>query len=197
MNPWTAPLESEDRAILFRISDDTLAWCVRAHDKPFAFAAYTPGPALLQPFATFVTLLMDGSLRGCIGTLTADRPLFRSIHDHTRMAALEDPRFPAVTPEELSGIDVKLSILSPCFPVQDPESLQLGVHGIILEKDGYRAVFLPEVATEQGWTREQTLRALSRKAGLAPDAWGRGARLSVFFSEVLVRPPQPPGDPVS
>jgi AmmeMemoRadiSam system protein A len=145
-------------------------------------------PALLRPAATFVTLRRreDGALRGCIGELMAYRPLVESLRANAVAAASRDPRFSAVTAEELEGLRVELSVLSDPAPVASPEEIRLGEHGVILRHGERRAVFLPEVATDQGWDRPTTLRALSRKAGLPLDAWRSPmARFEVFTSEKI------------
>jgi len=103
-----------------------------------------------------------------------------------RCAAFEDPRFPALKADELPQCEVEITVLEPVRPVAGPGELRLGEHGIVLECGGRRAVFLPQVALEQGWTLEETLTHLARKAGLAPDAWRReDCRLGAFTAQVL------------
>jgi AmmeMemoRadiSam system protein A len=103
--------------------------------------------------------------------------------DSAGNAALRDRRFTPVNAAELPALDVEVSVLSPPRPIASPEEFTVGEHGIILERDGRRAVYLPEVAPQQGWSREQTLTHLALKAGLPPDAWREGARLSVFTTQ--------------
>ena len=98
---------------------------------------------------------------------------------------MHDPRFRPVANDELRHIRVDVSVLSPIRPIASLSEFQVGRHGIILSKDGRRAVFLPEVALEQGWGMEETLNHLSRKAGLPVDAWRKGATYQVFESFVL------------
>ena len=83
---------------------------------------------------------------------------------------------------ELKDLEVEVSVLTPPRPIASWEEFRVGEHGIILSKGGRRAVFLPEVAVEQGWTREETLSHLARKAGLPADAWREGASFAVFTS---------------
>mgnify|MGYP001818527198 CR=1 FL=1 len=139
-------------------------------------------PQLKEPAGAFVTLRREGRLRGCIGTIGPGKPLYRAVLENGVNAAVNDRRFHPVAPEELEALEVEVSVLSPPAPIASPGQFRVGEHGIILEKDGRRAVFLPEVAVEQGWGREETLRHLARKAGLAPDAWSNGARFEVFTS---------------
>ena len=183
---WQSGLTPPERVCLFQIATDTLSVCVCHPDQEIAWDAYALTTALREPRASFVTLhLSDGALRGCIGTLEPVGPLYRSVHDNTVSAALRDPRFRPVQPEELAYIRLTLSILSAPQPIAGPEGFTVGAHGIIIEKQGRRAVFLPEVAAEQGWTREETLCALCQKAGLPIDAWQSDAHLSIFHTAIL------------
>jgi len=100
-------------------------------------------------------------------------------------AAFNDRRFPPLRSSELDEIEIEISVLSPAREVADPEDIVLGRDGVVLKKSGHSAVFLPQVATEQGWNRSELLSALSRKAGLPQDAWRKGASLSVFQAEVF------------
>ena len=100
-------------------------------------------------------------------------------------AALRDPRFEPVAAAELSRLEVEVTVLSPRKPVASWRDIRLGTHGIVLQKGDKAALFLPQVAPEQGWTLEQTLTALSEKAGLPPDGWKDGARFSVFTGQVF------------
>ena len=122
------------------------------------------------------------SLRGCVGTLTARGPLVETLVGTARMAALEDPRFPPLTPSELADVRISISVLTPIEPLAQVESLVAGQHGVQLTKGKHRAVFLPQVAAEQGWNVEQLLSNLALKAGLAADGW-RGAELATFEAE--------------
>lgn len=184
---WTPGLTPDEQETIFRIAEDTLASCVKDRKTKFDFASYVITEPLKVPTATFVTLLMDGDLRGCIGSLAPEAPLYRSVHDNAVFAALKDYRFSPVSPEELPSIQIHVSLLSPIRDIQTLDEFRLGEHGIIIEKRGCRAVFLPEVAIEQHWTQEVTLTYLSQKAGLPSDAWKSGAHFKVFSSVVLER----------
>ena len=134
----------------------------------------------------FVTLKTpEGELRGCIGEIEPYRPLYQAVTARACDAAFRDPRFPSLHPGEFQGIRIEISALTPAKPVKSWREIVLGKHGMTLEKDGHFAVFLPQVATEQGWTLEETLTYLSRKAGLPPDAWRTGAEFTVFEAVVF------------
>jgi AmmeMemoRadiSam system protein A len=143
-------------------------------------------PGLERPAGVFVSLHKAGHLRGCMGRMEGDQPLGEALRHMARCAAFEDPRFPALKADELAQCEVEITVLEPVHAVAGPGDLRLGEHGIVLECDGRRAVFLPQVAPEQGWTLEETLTHLARKAGLAPDAWRReDCRLGAFTAQVL------------
>ncbi len=184
---WTPGLSAEEQTTLFAIAGDTLKWCVQGRPGRFDMSAYQITPKLKTVLATFVTLKIHGDLRGCIGSLEAVEPLYLSVHNNAVNAALRDPRFSPLRQEELPEVRVDVSILSPLTAIAGPEEFQIGRHGIILGKGGRRAVFLPEVAIEQQWSREDTLEHLSRKAGLPSNAWRQGATFQVFESVVLAR----------
>lgn len=184
---WSPELTEEEKATLFTIAGDTLQWCVRGGAGEFSFADYTITEKLEQDMATFVTLKMHGVLRGCIGSLSPVDQLYKSVHNNAVLAALRDHRFRPVTEKELEAIDVHISLLSPIVDIKTLDEFTIGEHGIILEKGPYRAVYLPEVAPEQGWTKAETLSSLSMKAGAGRDAWRSGCRFKVFSSVVLAK----------
>ena len=182
---WSPALTDTEKETLFRIAADTLDGAVRKRGGEFTFEAYTLTPTLKERYATFVTLKMGGRLRGCIGSLAPEDSLYRSVHDNAINAALRDHRFSPVTERDLAMIKLEISILSPIEPIASLDEFRVGEHGIIIEKGGHRAVYLPEVATEQGWSVDETLSSLSMKAGLRPDAWREGAQFKVFSSVKL------------
>lgn len=199
---WSPELTDDEKATLFAIAKDTLAWCVSgaggAMNKKkgeFPIESYTITPKLKEHTATFVTLKIRGDLRGCIGSLAPVEPLYLSVHHNAVNAAMHDYRFSPVQSAELPDITVDVSILSPIRDIPNLDDFKLGQHGIILGKGMARAVFLPEVATEQRWTKEETLTYLSQKAGLSADAWRHGAQFQVFESVVLTMGKQTGGLP--
>jgi AmmeMemoRadiSam system protein A len=132
--------------------------------------------ALKAPCGAFVTLKNHGRLRGCIGSFVARGPLYQTIREMA-MAALQDPRFimQPVTPGELGQIKIEISVLSPLEKVSDPlREIELGQHGIRIDGPYGSGCFLPQVATETGWSLQQFLsQCCAGKAGMAPDAWQR------------------------
>ncbi len=142
---------------------------------------------LAEPGSCFVTLHdADGELRGCIGNIEAFEPLGENLIRNALNAAFSDPRFPLLDPEELPEISLEVSILTPPRTIASPAEFRVGTDGIILRVGGRGAVFLPQVAPEQGWDRETTLAYLSRKAGLPSDGWrSPEARFALFQAEVF------------
>lgn len=133
----------------------------------------------------FVTLKRNGQLRGCIGTIAGERPLFESVLENSYFAAFRDPRFGPLTRGELEGLSVEISVLTEPRAVSSVEEIVLGRDGIIVELGNRRALFLPQVAVEQNWTREEFLTQACRKAGLPDDAWRSGAVIYTFRAEVF------------
>jgi len=143
-------------------------------------------PAALQARrGAFVTLEEGGELRGCIGHMAEDTPLCRIVADMAVEAAFGDPRFPPLRREELDRCTLEISVLTPMRRVAGPGDVVVGRDGVLLRKAGRSAVFLPQVAGEQGWDRDVLLTQLARKAGLPPDAWRNGAEFLTFQAEVF------------
>ena len=141
---------------------------------------------LLAPAGAFVTLHKGGRLRGCIGTFQADDALASVAVRMGAAAAAQDPRFPPLTSDELEDCEIEISVLSPLRSIASPSEIDVGVHGVQLERGGQRGVFLPQVATEQGWDRDTMLDHLCVKAGLPADTWRREpVDLEVFTAEVF------------
>lgn len=182
---WSLNLSEKEKSDLLAIARDTLEWCAAGRKGKFAFDKYDITANLKQTLATFVTLKIGHELRGCMGTLVATDPLYLSAHENAVSAAARDPRFQPVSKSETGEILISVSVLSPMRDIASHAEFKTGEHGIVLEKGGSRAVFLPEVAVEQNWTKEQTLSYLSRKAGLDSGAWRSGASFKVFESVVF------------
>ncbi|MDH4270904.1 MAG: AmmeMemoRadiSam system protein B [Candidatus Aminicenantes bacterium] len=146
----------------------------------------TRDPNLLAERGVFVTLKKKGELRGCIGFIEPVAALYETVIHSAIYAASEDPRFPPVKSEELKDLDIEVSVLSPLTRVEDPGLVQVGKHGLVMEMGGQRGLLLPQVAVENGWSRETFLNQACVKAGLAPDAWKKGAEISIF--EAIIFP---------
>ncbi len=188
--PELTPAERTLLLLLARRSIEEAVGGARSLESALASARLTP--PLLEVRGAFVTLrekrVLDPAghprLRGCIGTTEPDEPLYRNVIHNAARAAFDDPRFPPVGVRELAGLAVEVSALTPLTPVDGPGAIVPGRDGVALERDSRRAVFLPQVALEQGWDTRQLLDHLAQKAGLPPDGW-LGASLFTFQAEVF------------
>ncbi|HQJ15359.1 MAG TPA: AmmeMemoRadiSam system protein B [Candidatus Omnitrophota bacterium] len=144
-------------------------------------------PVLNKEMGAFVTLHEKGNLRGCIGNMVGRQPLYLTIRDMAVEAATGDPRFPPVRAGELKDIDIEISVLSPLERVSSADKIEMGVHGVLVRRGFNSGVFLPQVATETGWSKEEFLSQLcSQKAGLPADAWkDKNTELYIFTAEVF------------
>ena len=178
LEPLT-PAERRDLLLLARTS-------IRcALDLDVLLPEITLTLALLEPTAAFVSLHIEGRLRGCVGSVTPDNPLHETVAHMARSAALDDPRFPALTPDEVAFIDVEISRLSRMMAAR-PDDVRPGIHGVCISSGTHRAVFLPQVATTYGWDRDTLLDELCLKAFLPARAWRQAeCEILVFVAEVF------------
>ena len=144
-------------------------------------------PILNKEMGAFVTLHKHGNLRGCIGNIVGRGPFYLTVRDMAVQAATGDPRFRPVTLEEMNEIDIEISALSPMEKIEDPEKIEVGKHGVLVRRGFTSGVYLPQVATETGWNREQFMNSLcGHKAGMPADAWKKGeCDIYVFTAEVF------------
>lgn len=142
-------------------------------------------PRLQIHRGVFVTLLKKGELRGCIGHVPADTPLVHLVGAMALKSAFGDPRFYPLGDEELGQVEIEISMLTLPRIVSGPADFLVGRHGVILQKEGHAALFLPQVAPREGWGRDETLDHLCLKAGLDKGCWKEGARLSTFEAIVF------------
>jgi len=171
-----------DRKYLLSLARETI--------HRYLTVAMTPLPRPSTPLrrelrGVFVTLKKRGNLRGCIGRMVPDRPLAELVGTVALESALEDPRFNPVTLRELPDLEIEISVLTPMQRVAGPAEIVVGTDGVMLQKGGRSAVFLPQVATEQGWSRDEMLDHLSMKAGLPAGAWRDKAVFLTFQAIVF------------
>ncbi len=134
--------------------------------------------------ATFVTINRAGQLRGCIGNIQPDMPLYRSVITNAVSACSRDPRFPAMHQAELDDMEVEVTVLSPLEPLKDIKDIVIGRHGLYLAGERSTGLLLPQVALEQRWSRDAFLEGVSLKAGLPRDGW-KNSRLFVFTADII------------
>lgn len=141
---------------------------------------------LLRQLGAFVTLTLEGALRGCIGNIIGREPLYATVWHMAQAAAFADPRFPPVTLAEWPHIHMDISVLDELTPCPAPEAVEVGRHGLVLQYQGRSGVFLPQVPVEQGWDRLAYLDNLCRKAGLPVGTWKQpGAQLYWYEAMML------------
>jgi hypothetical protein len=140
-------------------------------------------PAFLtQKGGAFVTLKINGVLRGCVGQILGERPLIQTVQFAAASAAINDDRFKPVTKEELPKLEYEISLLSPLRPVYNIQDIELGKTGLLLANGSQSGVFLPQVPIEQGWDRQMFLERLGLKAELNKDAWKHPKTLLFMFT---------------
>ena len=156
-----------------------------------------PRPAVPEPLLSasgvFVTIHVDGELRGCLGTLDPREPVARAVSRLAAEVTCMDTRFPPISEPEVARLDVELSVLSPRHHVSDPSAIEVGRDGLVVEQGHRRGLLLPQVAVEHGWDTRTFLAHACVKAGLPPDAWTAGASVYRFEADVFgeTSPPDP------
>ena len=183
----TEPLTASEQQLLLKLARASIEAAVRGQPPP-PVEHDSLTPALLRQGTCFVTLNEYSELRGCIGGLRAEAPLYEDVREHAAQAALRDYRFPPVTPDEVPNLEIEVSVLTEPQPLKYdspadlPRLLRPEVDGVILSQGFRRATFLPQV-----WERvpdpEMFLSMLCEKMGVHPDAWRR-AKLEVQIYQV-------------
>jgi AmmeMemoRadiSam system protein A len=181
-----AGLTDVDKEYLINLAKKTISYALEHRKVP---GIPNPGAEisdrLRQPRAAFVTLKKNGRLRGCIGDIFPSQPLYKSVFSNALNAAFGDRRFGPLQKDEFDYITIEISALTRPRPVPSPDKIRIGIDGMVLNKAGQSAVFLPQVAPEQGWDLDRTLSQLSMKAGLEADDWKEGASFLVFQADVF------------
>ena len=141
---------------------------------------------LNSKLGVFVTLTINGKLRGCIGYVHSDDELIKTVMNASYQAAFNDPRFAPLTEEEFPKIKISISVLSTTKPLESYEDIELGKHGLILEEPGRKGLLLPQVPVEHKMNRDDFLSALCRKAGLPESYWKENKlKLKCFTADVF------------
>jgi AmmeMemoRadiSam system protein A len=179
-------MTEQARKKLLKIAREAVEAAVRGAPSP---EVREEEPELQPECGCFVTLKTRGRLRGCLGNFSGKGPLYKLVAKMARASATEDPRFfgSRLTPSEMRDLEIEISVLSPLEPIDDPLKIELGVHGIHVRRGVRAGCFLPQVATETGWSKEEFLgHCCEGKAGLAWDAWrDPETEVLVFTAEVF------------
>jgi len=179
-----AMLTKEQRKKLLEIARSSIEVYLRTNQKP----QFSEKDAfLVNEMGAFVTLREHGQLRGCIGNLVGRVPLYQVVRDMAIEAAVGDPRFRQLDLSELKDVEIEISVLSPLERISSIDKIQLGTHGVLVKKGFNSGLFLPQVATETGWTKDEFLsRLCAEKAGLSSDAWkDKSTEIYIFTAEVF------------
>lgn len=177
-------LTEKDKEDLLKIARNTLETYVKEKKKP-AIDTSDFSSTIKQNCGAFVTLKINGQLRGCIGRFMPDEPLYKIVQEMAVSSSSEDRRFSPVTKSELDSISIEISVLSPLKKITSSDEIVLGKHGIYMTKGGFSGTFLPQVATETGWTKEEFLGHCAQdKAGIGWDGWKK-ADLYIYTAIVF------------
>ena len=175
------PLSEGEQSALLLLARRALEEGVR--DASFPEIDPPPG-VLCEHRGAFVTLFKGGRLRGCIGYIEPQKPLYRTVCECALAAALHDPRFDPVSPSELPSIKLEISVLSSLEDIS-PEQIEVGRHGLLVSRGFQRGLLLPQVAVEWKWDARKFLEETCTKAGLPSDAWCHGAKIQAFTAQVF------------
>ncbi|MFQ5328613.1 MAG: AmmeMemoRadiSam system protein A [Thermodesulfobacteriota bacterium] len=177
-------LSKEDKDLLLRIARKHIFTCLRGGEPPEF--NITSGALSEKGMGAFVSLHIGKELRGCIGSFGSPTPLFETISDMAVAAATTDPRFEPLTPSELMAVVIEISVLTPMKKIDDVSEVEVGRHGLYIVKGDKKGVLLPQVATEQGWVRNEFLDHTCVKAGMEPGDWKEdGAEIYTFEADII------------
>jgi AmmeMemoRadiSam system protein A len=176
------PLTRDEERAALKLARQALEHYFKTGDL---FRSPVASGLLKERRGAFVTLTVDGELRGCIGYPLPEKPLDETIIEMAVAAATQDTRFEPLAANELKKLKIDISVLGLPEPIEDPAEVQVGRHGIIVSKGFHRGLLLPQVPVEYGWDRETYLDHGCLKAGLPRDAWKKGAKIQVFTAQVF------------
>jgi AmmeMemoRadiSam system protein A len=179
-------ISEEEKAILLHTAREAIRGIFDSETK-ISDVDFKYYPQLTKRDAgAFVTLLKKGKLRGCVGYITSMKTIFDTVIDAAINAAINDPRFPPLREEEVSMVDIEVSILSPPESFHGYDNIIIGKHGLLLDEEHYRSVLLPQVAVEHKFSVSDFLSALCEKAGLDGNTWmNENLDIKVFTAEVF------------
>ena len=176
-------LSVEDKAALHRIARESIEVKLLGKKAP---SLEDLSATLKENRGAFVTLKTHGQLRGCIGRLVSDRPLGEVVAEMALAAAFQDPRFSPLRADELKGLEIEISALTPFQKITGVEEIQVGKHGILMRNGGSSGLLLPQVATDYGWDRTTFLEHTCQKAGLPKGCWkDKNTEIHIFSADVF------------
>ena len=178
-------ITEEDKRLLLSLARNSIAVRLATGERendPIPL----PTASLSIHCGAFVSLYVEGKLRGCIGHIRGEKPLVKTVAEMATAAAFHDPRFPPVTTAELEKLEYEISVLTPLRRISDVAEIKVGTHGIYMKSDSCAGLLLPQVATEWGWDRKTFLERTCIKAGLPEDAWkDEKTEIYIFSADVF------------
>ncbi|MFC1553584.1 AmmeMemoRadiSam system protein A [candidate division KSB1 bacterium] len=176
-------LSEDDKKTLLNIARDAVKVHLSGNGSR---KKYNLSDALKSKCGAFVTLKNKGELRGCIGMLQSEKELHGTVADMAVSAATNDTRFSSVEISELSDLDIEISVLSPFKIIKNTDEIEVGKHGILIQKLPFQGLLLPQVATENKWDRNTFLEYTCMKAGLSTNAWKeKDTVIQIFSADVF------------
>ena len=184
---WGRELLNEDeKETLLKLARQTLETYLLSNSFPrISYHDYNLTPKLMEKAGVFVSIYKNGELRGCIGYIKGMVPLCQGVIENTVNAATRDPRFQPMTYEEVEGVYLEISVMTPLRKIQSIEEIQVGTHGLYLVKGNSSGLLLPQVPIRYGWDRVTFLQQVCLKASLPVNAWQQGAEIYVFKAQVF------------
>jgi AmmeMemoRadiSam system protein A len=178
-------LSTEEKKILLEIARQTIQASVNHTPIPDFEDRYSLTPLLEIKAGAFVTIEIGRQLRGCVGYIQSNEPLYDTVSKAAISAAMHDTRFSPLTRQELSKIEIEISVLSPMEKVSDVNAILPGTHGLLIESGYHHGLLLPQVATEYRWDRETFLEQTCVKAGLPKNAWKKHETVIYCFTALV------------
>jgi AmmeMemoRadiSam system protein A len=176
-------LSAGDKELLHQIARTAIESKLRGEPLP---AFEITSPVLKEKRGGFVTLKKQGRLRGCIGYIQAVKPLYQTVEEMALAAAFNDHRFPPLRVDELPELELEISVLTPLEQIRNIQEIEVGRHGLYLQRGGMSGLLLPQVATEYNWDRLTFLQQTCLKAGLPPGAWqDEDTRIYTFSADIF------------
>jgi uncharacterized protein len=175
-------VSTEDQKLMLKIARESI---VESVTKGNPYIRHDKNGNLTLKRGCFVTIKRNGMLRGCIGCFTSDKPLYTTLQEMAIAAATRDPRFYPIKLEEIDDLEIEISVLTPLKKIASIEDIQVGIHGLYIEKKLCRGVLLPQVASEYGWDRTTFLQQTCLKAGLEKNDWESEADIYTFSAQVF------------
>lgn len=175
-------LSTDEQNVLLQVARESVIACTTRQPLP---TVQIESSRLNEKRGCFVCIKIGGALKGCLGNFISDKPLYHLVQEMAEAASCRDPRFYPMKPADLEDFELEISVLTPMQKIASTDEIEVGTHGLYIEKNGFRGVLLPQVATEYGWNLETFLGQTCLKAGLKKTDWQEGAEIYIFSAQVF------------